>query len=52
MMKKLLPLVAGVRADGAVVAAADTGEARKDLQVFNDISKAVKRLRSSRSSTM
>ena len=39
-MKKLLTLVAGF-ALTAAVAAADTG--RKDLQVFNDISKAVMR---------
>ena len=42
MMKKLLTLVAGF-ALTATVAAADTGEGRKDLQVFNDISKAVTR---------
>jgi len=42
MMKKLLTLAAGF-ALTATVAAADTGEARKDLQVFNDISKAVTR---------
>jgi hyperosmotically inducible protein len=41
-MKKLLMLVAGF-ALTATVAAADTGEERKDLQVFNDISKAVTR---------
>jgi hyperosmotically inducible periplasmic protein len=42
MMKKLLMLLAGF-ALTATVAAADTGEGRKDLQVFNDISKAVTR---------
>jgi hyperosmotically inducible periplasmic protein len=42
MMRKLLTLVAGF-ALTATVAAADTGEGRKDLQVFNDISKAVTR---------
>ena len=42
MMKKLLMLAAGF-ALTATVAAADTGEGRKDLQVFNDISKAVTR---------
>jgi osmotically-inducible protein OsmY len=42
MMSKLLTLVAGF-ALTATVAAADTGQGRKDLQVFNDISKAVTR---------
>jgi osmotically-inducible protein OsmY len=42
MMRKLLTLVAGF-ALTATVAAADTGQGRKDLQVFNDISKAVTR---------
>jgi hyperosmotically inducible periplasmic protein len=42
MMKKLLMLVAG-SALTAAIAAANTGEERKDLQVFNDISKAVTR---------
>jgi hyperosmotically inducible protein len=42
MTKNLLTLVAGF-ALTASVAAADTGAGRKDLQVFNDISKAVTR---------
>ena len=42
MTKNLLTLVAGF-ALMASVAAADTGAGRKDLQVFNDISKAVTR---------
>ena len=42
MMRKLLTLVAGL-ALTATVAAADIGQGRKDLQVFNDISKAVTR---------
>jgi hyperosmotically inducible protein len=43
MMRKLLTLAAGI-ALMATVAGADTGgEGRKDLQVFNDISKAVTR---------
>ena len=42
MMRKLMTLVAGF-ALTATVAAADTGQGRKDLQVFNDISKAVMR---------
>jgi len=41
-MKKLLTLLS-VFALTATVAAADTGQGRKDLQVFNDISKAVTR---------
>src|ERR1700704_6104189 len=41
-MRKLLTLVAGF-ALTATVAVADTGQGRKDLQVFNDISKAVTR---------
>jgi osmotically-inducible protein OsmY len=42
MTRKLLTLMAGLVLT-ATVAAADTGEGRKDLQVFNDISKAVTR---------
>src|SRR5712692_7759378 len=42
MLKTLLTLFAGL-ALTATMAAADTGEGRKDLQVFNDISKAVTR---------
>ena len=42
MRRKLTTLVAAF-ALTASVAAADTGEGRKDLQVFNDISKAVTR---------
>lgn len=42
MVRKLTMLVAGF-ALMATAAAADTGEGRKDLQVFNDISKAVTR---------
>src|SRR5215831_10300790 len=42
MVRKLMTLVAGF-ALMATAAAADTGEGRKDLQVFNDISKAVTR---------
>jgi osmotically-inducible protein OsmY len=42
MMRKLMALVAGF-ALTATVAAADTGQGRKDLQVFNAISKAVTR---------
>ena len=42
MTKNLLTLAAGF-ALTASVAAADTGAGRKDLQVFNDISKAVTR---------
>src|SRR3954470_20229275 len=41
-MKKLMTLLAAF-ALTATAAAADTGEGRKDLQVFNDISKAVTR---------
>jgi osmotically-inducible protein OsmY len=41
-MRKMLTLVAGF-ALVATVASADTGEERKNLQVFNDISKAVTR---------
>ena len=42
MMKTLFTLVAGF-ALTATVASADTSEGRKDLQVFNDVSKAVTR---------
>src|SRR5437870_3408133 len=42
MMRKLAMLAGGL-ALMATTAAADTGEGRKDLQVFNDISKAVTR---------
>ena len=42
MMKKIVTVMVGL-ALSSTVAVADTGEQRKDLQVFNDISKAVTR---------
>ncbi len=39
MLRKLIPFALGILLIGRV-ALADTGE-RKDLQVFNDVSKAV-----------
>jgi osmotically-inducible protein OsmY len=42
-MMRTLALFAGAFALTTTLAAADTGEGRKDLQVFNDISKAVMR---------